>query len=99
MVLRGPLVARVGLSVPRLWGTNTTRAGCTGRRLLMLCRVSVAVAAVDSGLRQSCNGLFFSYFSFPFNISSVGDSTWPFQFFPFNNTSFSKYPETVSGLI
>ena len=64
----------------------------------MLCRVSVAVAAVDSGLRRSCNGLF-SLISLFLSIFSVGDSTWPFQFFPFNNTSFSKYPEAVSGLI
>ena len=65
----------------------------------MLCRVSVAVAAVDSEAQAVLQWFNFSYFSFPFNISLLVDSTWPFQIFPFNNTSFSKYPEAVSSLI
>ena len=83
-VLRGPLVAQVGMSVPRLWGANMTRAGCMGRRLLKLCRVSVAVHSILR-LGQSCNDLFFSFnFLIPFNtllVTLPGLSIFSFQFY------------------
>ena len=63
----------------------------------MFCRVSVAVAAVDS----SSGGLAMAYFLlFLFSFQYFLLVTLPGFFnFPFNNTSFSKYPEAVSGLI
>ena len=69
-----------------------TRAGCSGRRLLKLCRVSVAVCDILR-LGQSCNGLYSLSFCYFFSFQTLS----AFSIFPFNNISFSKYPE--AGLL
>ena len=94
-VLCGPLVAQVGMSVPRLWGANMTRAGCTGRRLLMLCRVSVLLLAVVVA-QVVLQWLVSFQFFIPFNTLLV---TLPglFNFFLSIFVSFSKYSE--AGLL
>ena len=58
----------------------------------MLCRVSVAVAAVDSRSGGLAMVYFFSYFFF-LSISSVCDSTWLFISIFLSIFSVFKYPE------
>ena len=85
--------------MPRLWGANTTRAGCTGRRLLKLCRVSVLLLAVVVGSGSlvtvvvGSGSLVMIYFSLSFQyFFFFSDSSWPFQFFPFNVYKLFKVP-------
>ena len=103
-VLCGLLVAQVGMSVPRLWGTNTTRAGCTGRRLLKLCRVSVLLLAVVVGsgslgmtrflsillfLSILCWWLYLAFQFFPFNIYKLVKVPWGCLLLYFFSNSFA----------